>query len=139
MGRDCFVLEEISVMATSNGNKVDDTLQHIKDDAGQHSHLNKIHDDINTYLRSQDTGANGKLNVNQFRSDLKTLTQQMHTQGILPQLDLVSGNNGNVSFAGISGDGKADGKGQLATKAHGDKFQYDSQGHLVQFTDHHGK
>src|SRR5579884_3327948 len=126
----CGRRQELTMMIpTESGgsSKISQAEAAIKSDVTNHKGLQNVQNDIYNTLRSADT-TNGQLDRCQFRQDLSALNTQLHQDGILPQVDLQLAGNGNVALRGISGDGTADGNGRLCTNAHGDKFQYDSNG-----------
>lgn len=115
--------------------RVQQTVSHIESaNQGGHIDTQKLHQEI-LALRKQDS-VNGKVDKETFKNDLAAVTQKLHQDGILPNLDIVESGDGNAAYRGISTAGKSpvDGSASLVTKAHGTTFTYDSQNHVQSWT-----
>ncbi|HEY9712658.1 MAG TPA: hypothetical protein V6C72_04265 [Chroococcales cyanobacterium] len=125
-------------MAPQNSSdRVSQTVSRIESDNQNHAiSPKKLHEELDQ-LRKEEM-CNGHLNKDQYKSDLKAVNDKLHSDGVLPQLDISEDGNGQAALRGISTPGKTpDGKDSLVTKVHGTTFTYDQQGHVESYA--HGK
>lgn len=137
-------------MATphSRAPNIGESARHVLDSArnGQDDVLNVLRDEVSS-LRTANT-TDGRLDraafhdqLSDFEQQLRSDAREMKLKGILPNLDLIDSENGDVRIATISGDGDVhdNNNGKLITRARGREFEYDKDGHITQWSENKGK
>ncbi len=116
--------------ADCTANKIEKHLQH-------GDGLASVRDEVEQVRKAQ----GNNFDKDAFKAWTDKVEEKLHKDGILPRLDIIYSND-KVSLAGISGDGKFDGKGDLVTKSgNGGRFgfEYDKNGQLTSIQDSKGE
>jgi hypothetical protein len=137
-------------MATphSHAPSIGDASRHVVDSAkdGQDDVLKVLNEEVEA-LRTANT-TDGRLDraafhdqLSDFEKQLRADSRELKLKGILPNLDLIDSENGDVRIATISGDGDVhdNNNGKLITKARGREFEYDRDGHITEWSENKGK
>ena len=85
-------------------------------------------------LRQADAG-----NPSALSADSSAVTAQLHNDGVLPRLDIVTDGNGSESLSYTSGSMNPNGEQDLVTSVGGKQFQYNQEGQITQFSEDNGK
>lgn len=122
---------------TLNDKTADSTASKIEKHLQQGDGLSSVRDEVEQMRKAQ----GNNFDKDAFKAWTEKVEDKLHKDGILPRLDIIFEND-KVSLSGISGDGKFDGKGDLATKSGKDgrfDFKYDTNGQLTSITDSKGE